>query len=367
MIWYVAEDAIYYEFAKARSDIFAKYEKVIILPTNNDVSTFYGNKNIAFLSNNYPDTELINLFVVKELENKYGMLTTQEYNENINIEESIELKLGIKTTQPKLNFSNLAGAERFKKHCYLIQDMKKKNRSIKATLLVGVPGAGKSYGVQCVAGEFKIPLSQLNLSLIGQGRNPIKQLNKIFEYFQRHNEECVLLIDEIEQMIENKSMMGEMLTILNDLNTENGYKFDGYIFATSNNISEISLKTPQFFRHGRWGEKFFVNYPKKQEALDIMLLYRNKYYIDFMTKEHIELIYVKINTIYKEYNINEQLCPFAGSEIDYLMEKFSYLDDFSNIQTINQIIEGVQPLQKTAHAGIQLLLADAKRTSFVEM
>ncbi|MCK9476245.1 MAG: AAA family ATPase [Candidatus Muirbacterium halophilum] len=366
-IWYVAEDVEYYKNAQNKKDIFSQYNEVIQLPSTDEIRKLFAKEQVAFISNHYPPKEFLNIFVIKYLENKFGILTTQEKENKIDIATSIEVKLGLKTVHTKLSFINLAGADSFKnwtKYSYL--KMKQYGLSIKPVIMIGVPGVGKSYSVACFAGEFGLPLMQLNLSAIAETAEPIRTLNKVFEYFEQNGQECVLLIDEIEQMLENETMTGALLTIFNDLNTDQGFKFNGMIFATSNNITKIALEKPQFFRHGRWSEKFFVNYPQKEEALNVMKLYRDKYNISYINNGLIELIYVKANQIYKEYNINETRSVYANSEIAYLYEKMSLYDSIDDF-CLDGMIKSVEPLQKTTHIAIHKLLQDAKQNSFLEM
>lgn len=382
MIWFIAEDKYYYEISKDieafKTDIGVnfKIDKIVILPTIDEIKEILlETTKSVIISNEYPPVEFSTIFIIERLQNKHGILTTQEKEFNINEAQSLYTKLGLKTIYSTYTFKDLGGAITYKDWSNRTDIAKEKGHAIKPVFLLGVPGVGKSFSVACYAGEKNIPMMELNISLIAESKTPIKLLHRVFEYLSKNNTPCVLLIDEIEQMLTNKAMLGQLLTILNDLNTSNGYTLNGMLFATSNNISDVAYNFPQFLRHGRWSEKFFANYPTKEEAIDIIMLYARKFGIDSMLGENkewkeiqlfAEYVFILANQYYKSSNIDERRSVYAPSEISYLFEKLTFYKEI-NSKILTEEIEAVQPLQKTTHNAIHKLLSDAQSNAFKEM
>jgi len=393
MIWYTAEDIYYYELCRdlnkrkngtclnkyTENENYTElsgYKKIIISPTSKQIRKNIGKDNIAFLSPVEPPDKYSNVFVEVELENLHGALTTQELKNNISISQSLENKLALKTVMPDLTFDDLAGAYGFKEWAKTVDLFREKGNAIKPVLLVGVPGVGKSYLAACYAGEKKIPLMMLDLSVIKNSTNPSKLLHKVFHYLSEMEQEVVLLIDELEQAIHGKNtdILGTILSIFNDLNTSVGYTFKGILFATSNNISDLIQNTPQFIRHGRWNDKFFVNYPTRQEALEVMKLYRNKNKLpeDVFNHTYMTMMYSISAEHYIDVNIDEERSVYSNSEIAYLFEKIAlyYNDSYRADKLIDLVetqISAVSPLQETAHVALQTLIKDAQRNKFTKV
>ncbi|CAA6822084.1 MAG: Unknown protein [uncultured Sulfurovum sp.] len=367
--WFLAEDKAYYEnLEKFKNKEYSTvvYDEIIVLPTDKEIKRSLLSQNrIAFLSPILPPLEFINVVIVKKLKNLKGVLTTQEESAGITIPQSIESKLGLKTIEPELTFSNLGGAKMFKDWASRVDIAKEKGILPKPVFFLGVPGVGKTFSVQCYAGEKNLPMLELNIELILEKPNPISVINSIFEYFDDTGIECILLMDEIEQMLQSKAMLGQLLTILSNLNTPEGYKLNGVLFATSNNVKDLVYNFPQFFRHGRWSEKFFNNYPSKEEALAVMKLYASKFKVN-IDDSMIEKAYILANQYYKKYNLEEKRSVYAQSEIAYLFEKLTAYLKIDDKILMNEIAM-VDPLQVTAQQAIQKLIADSRSNKFKEM
>ncbi len=367
--WFFAEDKGYYENIQEIKEgkySLSTYDHVIVMPSYEEIKdSLCESKRTAFLSPILPPLDFSNVIIVTKLKNLKGVLTTQEDALNISISDSLENKLGLKTIQPKLTFKNLGGAHMFKDWSSRVDVAKRKGILPKPVFFLGVPGVGKTFSVQCYAGEKKVPMLELNIELILEKPNPISVINNIFEYLDDTGIECILLMDEIEQMLASKPMLGQLLTILSNLNTPEGYRLNGVLFATSNNVRDLVYNFPQFFRHGRWSEKFFNNYPSKEEAIAVMKIYAKKFNVDiedFM----IEKTYVLANQYYKKYNLAEKRSVYAQSEIAYLFEKFAAYDEVTS-EVLFKEIKGVDPLQVTAQQSIQKLIADSNSNKFKEM
>ena len=155
----------------------------------------------------------------------------------------------------------------------------------KGSLLVGIPGTGKSLLAKQVGRITGLPTIILDLgmifgSLVGESERRISHALKTIEAMAP----CILFIDELEKGISgiNSSAMtdggtgsrvfGKFLTWLNDKNS------GVYVIATANNLSLIP---PEFLRSGRWDWIFFVDTPDEETAQEILKYYCQKYSVDY--------------------------------------------------------------------------------------
>ncbi|WP_086247760.1 AAA family ATPase [Campylobacter vicugnae] len=372
--WFVAEDIEYY---RNNSLISVEYNiPLIILPSQNELTSKFKDYKEPFgvLSTLYPDKEFENLFIVKELPNKYGILTTQEFEANINEDSALQKRLGLSVIKSPFGLSDVGGAKALKKFTSELLLAEQKGYKAKAIFLVGIPGTGKTFFPKCFAGETDRLLIQLNLTLIMEANEPIKKLNSIFEFLdkknkQNPNEKYVILIDEIEKMIGNaspkeKQMLGRLLTILNDINTPAcEYSFDGIFFATANNLNEILDNNPELLRRGRFDELFFINLPTYESAREIFKIYIKKFslqnHLDNLNI-NIEDLIMKIDNAYSQENPIDARFSYTPSEIetfckrlDFCIKAYGSLDD----NMILECIELILPITLSAKQGIQRMVA----------
>jgi len=302
-MWYFYEDPIY-----IREEYLKGFNKPVLLFDKNDLNGEIL-KNILsekrdVLAPFLPPESLKPLFVIKELPNKYQPFTSVEY-EYLNSlpkgerekEEAklLEEKLGLRLFKPNVRLSELGGMQNLKRYVSLIKILEEANEEklkIKGIFLVGLAGTGKSYSAKAVAGELNRILVELNLSKIMESPNPIFALHKVFQYLEKLSIESkmkfILWIDEIEKMFASlegieKKVLGQLLTILNDLNTEEGYKIDAIFWATANDIEAIMERNPEFLRSGRFDKLFFVDTPcYPYEAIDIFKIYFKNFGIPYL-------------------------------------------------------------------------------------
>ena len=210
--WFIASDVAYYN----SPDDFLKYlglydfiKNLKFLPKNDEIFKFIQNKEkFSVLSTQRPPEELKELFSVIELNNYYGLLTSQqkllEYEERKVLEEA----LGLSVIKSPFTLASVGGAKALKKYTSELVEAEKYGFKAKGVFLVGIPGTGKTFFPKCFAGELGRLLIQLNISLILESSEPITKLNSIFEYLadryrKNPDEKYVILIDEIEKMIGN--------------------------------------------------------------------------------------------------------------------------------------------------------------------
>jgi hypothetical protein len=366
MIWLYAEDSYYFNNIEELKEEY-NLNTLLIIPTQYQIQESITKGKLGVLSYTLPPQG--SCWVVITLENKFGIYTTQDKDCKITEEEILSNKLGLDIRMPKVNFTNLGGAEKLKLWADRIEIMKGKNLPIKATFLLGMPGVGKSYFIECYSGHLQKPMIELNLPLIMESDNPVKALLKVFEYLADTKIECIVRIDEIARMLINKTLLGQLLTILNDLNTTPSYYLNGVLFATENNIQDIIVESPQFFRHGRWNNKFFANYPKEKEAINIYSIYAKQNKLPF-NDEDLVSIYIAAEMKFKDH-IQEGRSAYVPSEISYLMERLSMYKteeiEEHKKEIIQEELEIVKPQYLTAAKGISKMLGEANTIGFEEI
>lgn len=379
MIWFLSDCMSHYEKV---TGIQKEYEldKIILLPDIEDVRNNIG-KKIGFMAPYLPEQKIRSLFVIKELENKHGILTQQEKLYGVSEEKAIFDRLGLEARKPNLTFANIGGVTRLKEWAKEVKAIHRRGGNVKGAFLIGPTGSGKTNFVEAFAGELNRTLVMLNLPLIMEMINPIDRLRNVFTYLEKQSalgSKFVLLADEFEKMVDvkngspiQKQFLGQILTILNDLNTPAGYKIDVVIFATANNLSLILDENPELLRHGRWSAKFFLNYPTKEEALSIYEMYAKYYGVRHYIVEDgkpdekaLYRLYSRVSTIHKGCNLSPNLSVFSPAEIKALMERLQTRELASGGNLTDAIIEDtinlLIPIQKTANRGVARQIKDAE-------
>jgi len=153
----------------------------------------------------------------------------------------------------------------------------------RGTLMLGVPGVGKTMVAKALANEIGVPALQFEFSrvfgsLVGESEQKIHAALRVVEAMAP----AILIVDEIEKGLAGVSSshrsdggtaarVGEtFLTWLNDRPAGSGI----YVVATCNDVSKLP---PEFIRAERWDAMFFFDVPSAAERNDIARLYANKY------------------------------------------------------------------------------------------
>jgi hypothetical protein len=133
----------------------------------------------------------------------------------------------------------------------------------KGTVLVGVPGCGKSLSAKALAKDWGVPLLRLDLgrvyaSLVGQAEANLRQALVTAEL----TSPCVLWIDELEKAFSGlkqardsgvtQRLFGAFLTWLSDR------RAPVFVVATANDVTRLPV---EFTREGRFDEICFVDLP----------------------------------------------------------------------------------------------------------
>lgn len=375
--WFIASDVAYYN----SPDDFLKYlglydfiKNLKFLPKNDEIFKFIQNKEkFSVLSTQRPPEELKELFSVIELNNYYGLLTSQqkllEYEERKVLEEA----LGLSVIKSPFTLASVGGAKALKKYTSELVEAEKYGFKAKGVFLVGIPGTGKTFFPKCFAGELGRLLIQLNISLILESSEPITKLNSIFEYLadryrKNPDEKYVILIDEIEKMIGNgdpkeKRILGRLLSVLNDFNTEaSEYDFNAIVFATANDLNTILDNNPEFLRRGRWDELFFINLPTHEYAQEIFNIYIKKLNIGFIYQIFdIDELFSEIEKKYQRDNNVSARFPYTAAEIENFCKRIDFVRKAKGVENITkqdivECVEMIIPIVKTAREGINRMV-----------
>jgi hypothetical protein len=394
---FLTSDSRYYELVKenkfdkilslANDSTLKHIKKIISFPSKEDIDKNLYNKDVAFISDSHLfDTDLL---IVKRLPNLKddGIKTTQQYEYNEDINSELYNKFGIMVSEPTVNFSTIGGfeipkQEMLKTKLFIEKGLVQKNLSI----FLGVSRSGKSFFAECLAGELKARLIILDLGIIICSDNPSKKLDDFFYYLEKIDN-YVLLIDEIEKVADpssgnamSKVLIGKLLTILNNFNSESGFNIkSNFVIATANNILTLLEKNPEFIN--RFQLKYFVNYPDKNTFISVCDGYLKKMRVRGITGEDMYNLSTSLyaqNEISKmDDNLDVKYGKYASGEIKELVsnlllhceerkdENGMYL--YSNIETLGKVLHLIKPQLLFAKVGVNATISASKVASFREI
>lgn len=363
-------------------DYLKDITKIIPLPTEEDVLINLHEKNTTFLA---PIPFCKELMVIKNLPNTqdYGIKTLQQkiYNEDIN--SDLYNRFGMFVSYPDVNFSDLGGFEIPKKDMLKTRDFIKKGLVQKnLSMFLGVSRSGKSFFAECLAGELGFMLIILDLAIIMCKPNPAKELDDFFFYLE-NLDNYVVLIDEIEKVADpesnaamSKILIGKLLTIFNSFNSKSGFNIKAnFIIATANNIDNLRKKNPEFIN--RFGLKYFVNYPLKDDFINVSNYYLKKLKISGIDGDD---IFNHANSIYSTCEIprydedpNKKFGKYASGEIkEFMSNLLLYCEEkdnslYCNEEILQKVLKLQRPQIEFAESGVLTTISAAKIANFREV
>ena len=348
--------------------------QLISFPTEEEILlSLKENPKQNFIAPYLPPEKFSNYFIIRKLENLKGLLTTQQHTAGLEEHIILEQNLGISVIKSELTFNDLAGAKKLKEWTKKFQIAEEQGYRSKGIFSVGLPGTGKTFFTQCLAGELQRPLIILNLAFLQAKPNPIQALNGIFEYLNETNSKQIILIDEIEKMVGTGEdpLTGRLMTILSDLYSSAGEykKLDILVLATANNLDAILKYQPALLRRGRFDELFFQNTPLIDDVEEYFKLYIKKYNLSAVINLYgLEELINNISKTYESINLQAKNFIYTPSEIATFFKKLNF-ERMAGVEINKEVIERtileIVPISKSAQEGISKIIA--QKELFVEI
>jgi cell division protease FtsH len=180
-------------------------------------------------------------------------------------------------------FSDVAGYEKEKIELQEIKDflinsskyLKMGAHIPKGLMLTGLPGVGKTLITKALAGESKVPLFEINSSIISKYDSFAEAIEEIFAE-AHNNSPCIIFIDEIHRLIGNfnhafensHKMLSQLLVEMDAIDSTAGV----IVVATANDIRYIDSP---LLRPGRFDRHIHFSLPDK-DTRKLILEYHGK-------------------------------------------------------------------------------------------
>lgn len=361
MVWLKIEDSWYYENETELINALHKnkvskavIEKVsnkntTIVFTKEDVTTILKEKNYdkVIMSPFSPETFKLStsFFGVVEITNKYGLLTSSEYEAGVTEYDKLNRKLGLVIEKSTFTFKDMSGSEKLIEVVTKLITKYAFGEIPKAVFLAGIMGTGKTFFAQCLAGETDRDLVSFNLAKIMNMDNPIEEFDNIINYLVKVNGRYLLWIDEIEKMFngseDSEHIKNKFLTFLNDLGLT--IKMDAFVVITANDVTNILQKNPEMVRGGRVEPfaKVFMDFLTLESAERITEMYLSKRNSEKERKLRIAKAVVAyggdklpdflwINNYFKDDEVSQKIKQRVGSLVDAKIEEEFMADEIIN-------------------------------------
>ena len=144
-------------------------------------------------------------------------------------------------------------------------------------ILVGVPGAGKTYFVKICAQKLGLPLVNIGIDTVRSGGvAKFKQLLKRIDAC----EPCIAYFDEFDKFFADErgqELLGILLTWLNEKTSST------FVLASLNRLENLSL---ELTRVGRFDRVFYVDFPSPDERKQILQLHCARFDRRYAQSEH---------------------------------------------------------------------------------
>lgn len=224
----------------------------------------------------------------------------------------------------------------------------------KGTLIVGIPGTGKSLTAKAIGTAWSCPLIRMDLGalkskFVGESEATIRKAFKVIEAMGR----CIVWLDEIEKALQGATSgssdggtsADQLGAILSWMQERQG---EAFVVATANDVSALP---PELLRKGRFDEVWFVDLPTLKERMAILAAALRSFGRE-VPPDVLQAV--------------AEACPeFTGSELAALVPDalFAAFNDGKRALTADDLLKAaatVVPLSKTASDKIANLRAWAK-------
>jgi SpoVK/Ycf46/Vps4 family AAA+-type ATPase len=167
-------------------------------------------------------------------------------------------------------------------------------------ILVGVPGAGKTYFAKICAQKLGLPLVNISIDAVRSGG-----VAKFKQLLQRIDacEPCIAYFDEFDKFFADErglELLGILLTWLNEKTSAT------FVLASLNRLENLSL---ELTRVGRFDRVFYVDFPSSDERKQILQLHCARFDLRYAQSEYGPL------TIEEWLTIMEATNKYTGAEL----------------------------------------------------
>ena len=227
----------------------------------------------------------------------------------------------------------------------------------KGTMIVGMPGCGKSLTAKATSALLGLPLLRLDIGslmgrYVGDSEANMRQALRLAETVSP----CVLWVDELEKAFTGigggasggsevtSRLFGYFLTWMQEKTKP------VFVVTTANDISALP---PELLRKGRFDEIFYVDFPDEEERVEIIKVHLKK------RGKHRSGLKVK--------QLAEKTEGFSGADLEGIVKdaiEQAFLDDESSFDWTH-LHESMTNSQ--SHAKIMKDKADEYRKKFEEM
>jgi hypothetical protein len=218
-----------------------------------------------------------------------------------------------------IDIENVIGIDKIKEWVLKRYDNPLVGETVKAILIVGVPGCGKSMTAKAMGSLLNIPVVRYNpvssfSSMLGDTEKNIRRDLEIIDSIGK----CVVFIDEIEKQLagsssSDKSDAGSTSRSIQQIITwMQDRKSDALIVATANSFDTLPK---ELLRSDRIDEIFFIDLPNENTRIEMFKYYANKFSLPLTGEKN----YGKI-----KFTCLEKLKNFTGSDIKDLLKRFYY-------------------------------------------
>jgi adenylate kinase family enzyme len=209
-------------------------------------------------------------------------------------------------------------------------------------LLVGVPGAGKTYFAKICAQKLGFPLIDIRIDVAKSGG--IKKFKQLLARIDSC-EPCIPYFDEFDKffMGENSGeFLGVILTWLNEKTSKT------FVLGTLNRLENLP---PELTRAGRFDKVFYVDFPNDFERKQILQLHCARFDKAYQDLEHGRLTPAQWLTIIESTN------KYTGAELAQVAINAAKNQFYASLH--NPTAQG----QTTIEIGIESLLAARKEVN----
>lgn len=173
----------------------------------------------------------------------------------------------------------------FIKYCISPEGISRGIPRPRGTLLIGIPGTGKTYITEVFAAEMGWPMIAVSVDKLVSGG--VSLLKKELESIESIAP-CIFFLDEFDKLLAKGSdplILGLLLTWLQEHNS------DVYTMAACNWLSNVPS---EITRDGRFGKKFGVGFPSENARLSILEIYLGRYDDRYKDLSKVDEIYLRL-------------------------------------------------------------------------